>query len=87
MASNSSRTFKPTVDGITFDVTYQIDDDGIPYAQAMHIGGIDLIGHLSEATLIEIEKQADADYAAYLDGERQSAIDSKAEDLRKERAA
>lgn len=72
--------FKPTVDGVTFDVAYQIDDDGIPYAQAVHIGGVDLIGHLSEATLIEIEKQADADYAAYLDAERQSAIDSKAED-------
>lgn len=83
----TTRTFKPTVDGVTFDVTYQVDEDCNAYAQAVCLGGVDLIGHLSEATLIEIEKQADADFAAYFDGERQSAIDSKAEDRLWERAA
>lgn len=83
----TTRTFEPTVDGVTFDASYQIDEDGNAYAQAVRLGGVDLIGHLSEATLIEIEAQADADYAAYLDGERQSAIDSKAEDRLWERAA
>lgn len=84
----TTRTFKAAVNGITFDATYCVDDDGDSYAQAVRIGGsIDLIGHLSELTLIEIEHQADADYAAWLESERQSALDSKAEELAMDRAA